>query len=197
MISPHIPPHFFRPRPLRPGERLVRPASGSEPVEKVHEHLGGENSVSYEEAPTITVGDIMEADIIAVPPTLRLEELARLMTEKRISGFPVVGAGRELLGLVSQKDLLASMLEIPESTDGEFYTSLYTEFSKTFGMLPGGTVEDVMTPYVYFATPDTDIREVIELMLARNIHRVVVTERKRLVGMVTTSQLLRVLQAIL
>ena len=175
----------------------MRPASGSEPVEKVHEHLGGENSVSYEEAPTITVGDIMEADIIAVPPTLRLEELARLMTEKRISGFPVVGAGRELLGLVSQKDLLASMLEISGSTDGEFYTSLYTEFSKTFGMLPGGTVEDVMTPYVYFATPDTDIREVIELMLARNIHRVVVTERKRLVGMVTTSQLLRVLQAIL
>lgn len=153
--------------------------------------------MSYEEAPTITVGDIMETDVIAVPPTLRLEELARLMTEKRISGFPVVGHGRELLGLVSQKDLVASMLEVAESTDGEFYTSLYTEFSKTFGMLPGGTVGEVMTPYVYFATPDTDIREVIELMLVRNIHRVVVTERKKLVGMVTTSQLLRVLQAIL
>ena len=197
MISAHIPPHLFRPRPLRPGERLVRPAPGSEPVEKVHEDTGGRKAMSCDSGPTVTVAEIMETDIIAVPPTLRLEELARLMTEKRISGFPVVGPGRELLGLVSQKDLVASMLERVESTDGEFYTSLYTEFSQAFGMLPGGTVGDVMTPYVYFATPDTDIREVIELMLVRNIHRVVVTDQRRLVGMVTTSQLLRVLQAIL
>lgn len=132
---------------------------------------------------------------MAVPPNLRLEELADLFMERKVSGFPVVEpANGELLGLVSQRDLLASVAEGPGNG---FYHGVYEEFSSQFGVLPGGCVEDIMTPFVYFATPETDIREVIELMLNKSIHRVVVTENRKLKGLVTTSQLLRVLSRIL
>ena len=138
----------------------------------------------------------METDVIAVPPSLRLENLARLFVEKRISGFPVVDARGELLGLVSQKDLLATVLDGRETPSVDFYSSLYVEFEE-LGLLPGGRVEDIMTPYIYYATPDTDVREVIDLMLSKNIHRVVVTEHGLLRGMVTNSCLLKILRELL
>lgn len=169
----------------------------TEPVEKIGANPEEHGSSGFDRGPVITVGEIMETDVVAVPPSLRLEELARLITDKQISGFPVVGQDCELLGLVSQKDLVASVLTECERSPEEFYNSSYTDFKANFGLLPGGTVEDIMTPFVYFATPDTDIREVIELMLNKSIHRVVVTQRQRLVGLITNSQLLRVLHAIL
>ena len=169
-------------------------------MEKVRLHLEDEERGArrqVREESMITVEEIMETDVIAVPPSLRLEDLARLFVEKRVSGFPVVDSRGELLGLVSQKDLLASVLEESSVTpSADFYSSLYSDFEE-LGLLPGGRVQDIMTPFVYFATLDTDIREVIDLMLTKNIHRVVVTEQGLLQGLVTTACLLKVLQQIL
>lgn len=146
--------------------------------------------------PTIVCADIMIEDIVAVCPGLRLELLAKLFAHQKVSGFPVVDSQDQLLGLVSQKDLINTVAEA--TPEGEnFYNSPYVEFESGFGILPGGTVEDIMTPYVYYATPDTDIREVLDLMLENNIHRVVVTENRKLKGLVTSSQLLRVLRDLL
>lgn len=197
MINAHIPPYFFSPRPPELAGRSPKPVHQSEPVEKIHSHIPQEDHSDARSGPKVIVADIMERDIIAVPPTLRLEQLARLFVEKKVSGFPVVDSRRELLGLVSQKDLLNSVVEHQVERDKEFYTSLYMEFDQNFGVLPGACVQDIMTPFVYYATPETDIREVIDLMLKNSIHRVVVTKDRKLKGLVSSSQLLRVLRDLL
>lgn len=148
------------------------------------------------EESAIVCSDIMTEDIIAVCPGLRLELLAKLFAEQKVSGFPVVDSQDQLLGLVSQKDLVNSMARAT-SEGGNFYSSPYEEFESGFGIMPGGTVEDIMTPFIYYATPDTDIREVLDLMLEHGIHRVVVTEHQKLKGLITSSHLLKVLRDIL
>ena len=197
VLPPHIPSHYFRPRPIEHQTRAAGPVSQTELVEKIHLHLDRKNGQQMNhENPVITVADIMEREVVAVPPELPLEDLALLFVEKRMSGFPVVDKTGELLGLVSQKDLLGSFVEEREAAPSDFYhVTHYSE--EAVGALPSGSVADIMTPYVYFATPGTDIREVIELMLSKGIHRVVVTQRGMLKGMVTTSCLLKVLHVIL
>jgi CBS domain-containing protein len=191
----YIQPHVFRPRPPQHVTRSAQPVEGAEPVERVRLHLeGSDGGYQPSSESSITVADIMERDIIAVPPSLRLESLAGLFMEKRISGFPVVDSRGELLGLVSQTDLLASMVDAASLPDQGFYNSNYIDFGDSpVALMPGGRVADIMTPFVYFATPETDVREVVQLMLDKEIHRVVVTQNRLLQGMVTNTSLLRVL----
>jgi CBS-domain-containing membrane protein len=56
--------------------------------------------------PTMKALDIMTKDVVSVRPETPVRDIAALMTEKRISGLPVLGADGTLLGIVSQSDLL-------------------------------------------------------------------------------------------
>lgn len=193
----HMPSYVHRPRPLQAKNRHAQAVEQTSPVDPVALHLKDRFQDPSGNPDDVTVEQIMESQVIAVPPGLRLRELGRLFVEKKMSGFPVVDASGELLGLVSQRDLVQSMVDQESPEPESFSTTVYTEFPEQFGIMPGGCVADIMTPYVYYATPDTPIQEVIDLMLERGIHRVLVTERGRLRGMVTTSKLLRVLRDIL
>lgn len=55
------------------------------------------------------------------------------------------------------------------------------------------TVEDVMTPVPFEVTPDTSVDEVAEFLLRGRIHRALVTQDDRLVGIITTMDLLKAL----
>lgn len=195
MFSAYVPSYLYRPRPYRALERTARPLERSGSVVPV--------TLDSAEHPTsrgerkLEIGCIMEEQIIAVNPGMRLEDLGRLFVEKKMSGFPVVDTQGELLGLVSQSDLINSMVNTPQECDTGYYISNYVNFADQFAVLPGGRVRDIMTPYLYYATPDTDVREVIDLMLKHHIHRIIITEARQLRGIVTTSMLLRVLRDLL
>lgn len=198
MINAHILPHFFRPRPLTPTGRFAKSVEKTSALEKVEPKLKDtlEKEPGSAKGPLV-VEQIMMRDVVAVPPTLRLEELAQLFVERKVSGFPVVGVEGQLLGLVSQKDLVTSMVEQAQERRESFSGAMFMDFPDQFGVLPGGRVSDIMTPFVYYATPDTPIVEIIDLMQEHGIHRVVVTEHGHLRGMVTSAQLLKVLRDIL
>ncbi len=54
----------------------------------------------------LTVDDVMTRDVVTVPPTATFHEMNGLMTERGVSALPVVDQGGELLGIVSEADLL-------------------------------------------------------------------------------------------
>jgi CBS domain-containing protein len=56
---------------------------------------------------SIEVGEVMAKDVVTVGPDTRLDEVARLLVERKIGCVPVVDANGELLGLVTESDLLA------------------------------------------------------------------------------------------
>ena len=51
------------------------------------------------------VDDVMTRDVATVPPNLLLKDVARLMTERGISGLPVVEDGK-VIGVISEADIL-------------------------------------------------------------------------------------------
>ena len=54
------------------------------------------------------VHSAMTADVVTVRPEVTLREVAKLLTERRISGAPVVDEGGRVVGVVSEADLLRS-----------------------------------------------------------------------------------------
>jgi CBS domain protein len=54
------------------------------------------------------VGDVMTTSVVTVDRLTPYKEVARLLAEHRISGMPVLKMGREVVGVVSEADLLAA-----------------------------------------------------------------------------------------
>ena len=59
--------------------------------------------------------DIMTVDVITVKPETTVEELARLLIEHKISGVPVVDDNDQMIGVVTENDLIKknARLHIP------------------------------------------------------------------------------------
>ena len=52
------------------------------------------------------VTDVMTTEVVVVEPTASFKEVARLLRERRLSALPVIDADRNLVGLVSEADLI-------------------------------------------------------------------------------------------
>jgi CBS domain-containing protein len=143
--------------------------------------------------------DIMNANVVTVADTMDLREVAKILVEERISGAPVVDEMGNLVGVISQSDLveyeLATERELTE--EAPFYRQPYDDAlhpSRGFQIeeLPADTVKDVMTPYLIIIGEDTPIREVAERMAQCGVHRVIVAdEDQQIRGIVTSLDVLR------
>lgn len=63
----------------------------------------------------LRVGDVMSSPLLTVPPTLGVEEAARLMARKGVRRLPVSDRGR-LVGLVTERDIVAALPSLAEVT---------------------------------------------------------------------------------
>lgn len=140
--------------------------------------------------------EIMRKSVITLDPEMTLREAAQLFLEHRITGAPVVDQDGSLLGVVSQTDLVRRDREAPVSD----VPGYHQEPEET--RLPSGLhvetpdyarVRDVMTPKVVSFEEDRSVREIARAMLRKRIHRVVITRRGTLCGILTTMDLLSAL----
>ena len=139
--------------------------------------------------------DVMSRDILTVTPADTVLHAARLMLQHKISGLPVVDGAGNLVGLVTEGDLLrraetATVRRRPR----------WLEFLRGPGAVAdeythaaGRFVSEVMTHAVITATPEMELQEVVGLMEQHHIKRLPVVTSSRLVGIVTRQNLLRAL----
>jgi CBS domain-containing protein len=148
------------------------------------------------------VQDVMTGEVLAVTPATPFKELVSLLTAYRISALPVVDAGRHVLGLVSEADLLAAQPQPetqiePDPGAGEGWEDRApiapARHSADRVKASGQVAADFMhTPAVTIAAT-TSLNQAARLLQARNLKRlVVVGDDNRLVGIVTRSDLLKV-----
>ena len=137
------------------------------------------------------VREVMSTDVVSVPPAMRLKELAVLLSERRISGVPVVDEGT-LVGVVSEADILAKQVGRP--------LSRRTPLDWIFGEPPGpgelrkraaAIVAEAMTTPAVTVEADRSVSEAAALMVDRGVNRLPVMDAGRLVGMVTRADLVR------
>jgi CBS domain-containing protein len=141
------------------------------------------------------VADVMTRHVLSVSPDATVEEAARLMLERGISGLFVVDAKGDLAGIVTEGDLLRRD-ELGTERHRPWWLRMLVspgrqaaDFTRTHGR----RVRDVMTDQVISVPSDATLETVVELMERHRIKRVPVTEANRVVGVVSRSDLLRAL----
>jgi CBS domain-containing protein len=150
---------------------------------------------------TMQVREAMRADLEAVSPSATLTALERLLTKQRISGVPVVD-GQRIVGVVSRTDIVKAA--VAEQAVAEIASDWYhvpaapqssiSEIGATMGeQLVKLTVADVMTREVIAVAPDDALIDAIKLMASKELHRVLVVAEGKLAGILTSTDVLRVL----
>jgi CBS domain-containing protein len=144
--------------------------------------------------------DIMSKNVICVLKDADLRDLGKLFLARGITGAPVIDRSGDLCGVISQTDLLHYQL----TRDDELVIpSGFYENPRVDGRPVGSgyqiedvntaTVEEVMTPVVHAVSVRTPVATVARLMIRRHIHRVIVRSGKKVAGIISTIDVLRVL----
>lgn len=138
--------------------------------------------------------DIMRTDVVTVAPYLTLKELAAVFDDHRISGAPVVDGDGKILGVVSQTDLVRAGRE-SGPRELPFHRGEAEESASSRGFHfedpDACRVEQIMTPGALCFEEDAPLARVARLMLQRHVHRVLITRRGKLTGLVSTMDILR------
>lgn len=150
----------------------------------------------------ILARDIMNPDVISVPTTMDLRDLAKLFLEKGITGAPVVDEEGGLAGVISQTDIVYYHLTRGDELvlDSHFYQSARVEGRHIpagfqFEDFNTGCVADVMTPVVHSVTELAKVESVARLMTRNRIHRVIVRRGRRVAGIISALDVLKVRNA--
>ena len=154
----------------------------------------------------ITAADLMNPGVMTVREEMTVRELAAFLVENRISGAPVEGGDGRLVGVVSLVDVAdaTSGDELAPGRPSSFFAHGFHGFN---GFEGGGhgdldeleleddelVVGDIMTPELFTIPADATVSEVAATMLKGHIHRLLVTRDDRVVGILSTSDLLGLL----
>ncbi len=139
--------------------------------------------------------DVMTRNVVSVTPDATVEDTARMMLERGISGLFVVDAKGDLSGIVTEGDLLRRD-EIGTERHRPWWLRMFVSPGKQaadFTRSHGRRVRDVMTEEVIAVPSDASLETVVEVMEEHRIKRVAVTENARVVGVISRADLLRAL----
>lgn len=143
----------------------------------------------------MNASDVMSKSVITVPVSATVAEIAQLMVERGVSGLPVVDASNQVVGMISEGDLIRrSEIETERRPTGwlSFFTT-YSEKARDFVKTHSAHARDVMTHPAITVSPDTPLAKIAQIMEKRHIKRLPVVENDELVGLVSRADLLRAL----
>jgi CBS domain-containing protein len=148
----------------------------------------------------LTAGDLMTKSVVSVDPETPLGEVYRLFTSEQIHGAPVLDEQERVVGVVTSSDLLRAIADERDTgVAGSDYLREILEFSgPDWGQgltdfqdrLAQLTVADVMTARVVTVPRQTPIALVAKTLREHAIHRAWVEENGRLCGVISTFDLL-------
>ena len=139
--------------------------------------------------------DVMVTSVITVGPQASVQEVAKLLLTNRISGLPVVSDQGDLVGIVSEGDLL-HRAEAGTGRRRPWWLAILTGrdvLAAEYVREHSFKVADVMTRHVITATPDTSLQDIAHLLEKNGIKRVPIVDDGRLVGIVSRANLLQAL----
>jgi CBS domain-containing protein len=109
--------------------------------------------------------DIMTSNVCTIRPEANAQEAAQLLSQKRISGLPVVNRDGKIIGIVTEADIISKV--------------------NREGLL----VADIMSHEVITVDEETSVSEIASLLTQRRIKRVPVVQKGKLVGIVSRADI--------
>lgn len=164
----------------------------------------GRSTSNKESLCQIQAGQIMTTPVQTVYEGWSVKRLMKFFSEARISGAPVIASDGELVGVVSISDIVRFENLPAKEKVRVSVMNCYNEYvgyqltdSDMKAMLDHAedncTVNQIMTPTVIAVALETTLPEIAGLMRERNIHRVFVQNQNRVVGVVSTSNIMEVI----
>lgn len=119
----------------------------------------------------VTVAELMHTPVMTITKHQTLGHARTLMAQHQVSALPVVGADHEPLGIVTASDLL----------DGH-------------GHPDNAPVSVIMSPTPYTLPPGEGPHVAARIMRNHHLHHVIVVDHRKVVGMVSTFDLLKLVE---
>lgn len=149
--------------------------------------------------------DIMNTQVFTVRENMTVHQLAGFLTDKMISGAPVVDREQNLVGVVSMSDIVRNDAHraaiIQEHRDTDFYIKGWEDDLDEEEMEQlhieeedNVPVRDIMTPLIFKVEEDTSLADMADIMIGGRIHRLIVTRGDKVTGIVTTLDMLKAIR---
>jgi CBS domain-containing protein len=144
------------------------------------------------------VGDIMTTDVVRIQLDTRVSQVAELMSTHDISGLPVVDQNDHVIGVVTELDMIVRNTRFKLPTyfvilDSVIYLERPKKFRERLQHMLGTTAEEIMSKPAVTIKADATIEELAELMIEQRMNPIPVVEADRLVGIVSRSDIIRVM----
>lgn len=153
----------------------------------------------------LLVKQIMQRNVRTVSPNVTLPELEKAFVQEAISGFPVVDQG-ELVGIVSRSDIVRQLVlehHVAERTSDFYFDQegFHEVPAVTFDQIADRVgerieqlqVKDVMSRRLVKISPNASLKMVAQTLTDHRLHRVLVTEDNRLLGIVSSLDLVELI----
>lgn len=132
----------------------------------------------------IPVSTIMSTQLVVLKTSDGLEKAEYLFKKHRIRHIPVIEKNQKIVGMLSLTDLLRiSFADGAYEDEEDIETVVYEMF----------TLPQVMAKNVKTVSPETTVRDVAEFLAREEFHALPVVEGGELVGIVTTTDLIKYL----
>lgn len=128
----------------------------------------------------ITAREIMSTDVITVPPTIDLKKLAGMFAEEGVSGFPVVDEGGNLVGVVTESDLIHQNERLHIPTMVAIFDAVITlgdtRTEEELRLMTATTAGEVMSKPATTITPETTMAQIATMMGEQHVHTLPVVD---------------------
>jgi chloride channel protein, CIC family len=124
------------------------------------------------------VRELMQSEVKTIHHEDSVNDAVVTLTDAHVSALPVIDGAGHMVGVISSTDILTSEAEARDSVERE---ALFDQM----------LVRDLMTPRPLTISPEADVREAAQQMLYAEIHRLFVTSGNRLVGVISTTDVVR------
>jgi CBS domain-containing protein len=129
--------------------------------------------------------ELMTKKVTTVSQDMTVRDAAKLLLKLRISGLPVVNDQEELVGMITEKDIIAMGLpKYVEKLGPLAYVFETLPFKKTLAEADKVFIKDIMCKDVAFATLDTTVPEIARTMIVDRIRRIPIVDDKKVVGII-------------
>jgi len=141
------------------------------------------------------VSDVMTREVASVKPEAELKDAVFTMVDRKLSGLPVVDKDGQVVGMITEGDLLRRAEIGTQGKEPGWFALFFTPGSAAFDYVRthARKVEMLMSPNVVSIAPSAEVAEAARLMQDHGVKRLPVVENGRLVGILARADLLKLL----
>jgi len=138
----------------------------------------------------------MTREVVTVTTNVTVKELASLLTTNNISGAPVVDEDGNLLGIVTQSDLIDQNKKVHIPTvasilDAFIFLEGTGRMDQEMKKIAGATVADIYSPDPVTVEEGTGLDEIATIMSEKKLHTLPVVQNGKMTGIIGKRDIIR------